>query len=163
MDRGMEESGFERTYKRFQGMGGNNERSKRSRHNGRAQVLQEPVWGDLQVFQQRLSSPGSLQQNHANEKRQTELVEHVVSRGSRTGFQLTETFSWEKAEPNRENREVSQRAQGEKCPVQSIKEMVARRDCQFSRHLPHKGSLGTLTQLLINRHLRLQPSTFVRL
>ena len=27
------------------------------------------------------------------------MMEHVVSRGSRTGFQLTETFSWEKQNP----------------------------------------------------------------
>ena len=69
MDRGMEESGLKGLKKRFKGMGGNNEHSKSSRHNGRAQVLEEPVWADLKFSKETYQVPGSLQQNHANEKR----------------------------------------------------------------------------------------------
>ena len=61
--------GLKGLIKRFQGMGGNNERSTRSRHNGRAQVLEEPVWGDLRFSIEDYQVPRSLQQNHANKTR----------------------------------------------------------------------------------------------
>ena len=59
----------------------------------------------------------------------------MVSRGSRMGFQLTETFSWEKQNLI-ENREVSQRAK--KKDVQS----------RVSKNTPHSGNKASLKRLL---------------
>lgn len=91
-------------------------------------------------------------------KEADELAELIINRGTRRGFQSTETFPWEKQNPMR-TTERPHREPRRKTSSPERQEIIPsqerdpeRRDFQLSRYLSRKP--GTPTHLLTNREMQ---------
>ena len=63
-------------------------RRKRSIGDGKGKVLEEPVWGNLKFLKKAFKFQIILRKSFQQERKQTELVEYMVSRVSRRGFSV---------------------------------------------------------------------------
>lgn len=87
-----------RHIKGFKGTGGNIKGGKRRQEQYKwGEILEEPVWGDLKFPKEA---------NEVPTRRQTKLVEHIVTSGSRRRNSDDREVPRGKAGSNRENREA---------------------------------------------------------
>lgn len=116
------------------------------RPNGKEMVLQEPVWGECRFSKEANEVPNYPQQNHVN-KKNSRVGRASVSRGSRSGFQLTEKLPQEKQSPI-ERTWRHPRKPKETLPDQSQGIIPTRERKSGSAGPLQTRKSGTLTQLL---------------